>query len=198
MIITISGMPGSGKSTVARRLSEQLAYKRYYMGAVRRKAARKLGMTLEEFNKKGETDASTDLFVEEYIQKLARSCDNFIIESRTAWAFIPQSLKIFIYVDPREGAHRILKSLKNPRSARARNEGTQLRTYKEVLRSVQDRVQSDDRRYQKYYNLRIGDKKNYDLYLDATNLSAEEEYKITTTTRLKPKNRETGLKNWKP
>ena len=72
MIITISGMPGSGKSTVARRLSEQLAYKRYYMGAVRRKAARKLGMTLEEFNKKGETDASTDLFVEEYIQKLAR------------------------------------------------------------------------------------------------------------------------------
>lgn len=178
MIITISGMPGSGKSTVARRLSEQLAYKRYYMGAVRRGAARKLGLTLEEFNKKGEKDPSTDSFVEEYIQKLARSRDNFIIESRTAWAFIPQSIKIFIYVDPREGSRRILKSLKNPRSARARNEGSQLRTYKEVLQSVKNRIQSDDIRYKKYYGLKVRDKKNYDLYVDVTHLSVEEEYKI--------------------
>lgn len=178
MIITISGMPGSGKSTVARRLSEHLGYKRYYMGALRRKAAFKLGLTLEEFNKKGETDSSTDSFAEEYIQKLSRTHNDFIIESRTAWAFIPHSLKIFIYVDEREGARRIFKSLHNPRSQRARNEGSKLSTYKEVLQSVKNRIQSDDIRYKKYYGLNVRDKKNYDLHLDATNLSAKEEYQI--------------------
>lgn len=181
MIISISGMPGSGKSTVARRLSEQLGYKRYYMGAIRRESAKKMGMTLEEFNKKGETDPSTDLFVEEYIQKLARTQDNFIIESRTAWHFIPHSLKIFIYVEEREGARRIFKSLQNPRSRRARNEGNALRTHEEVLQSVQDRMASDDRRYKKYYNLDIAAKTNYDLYLDATHLSPQEEFRVIET-----------------
>ncbi len=176
MIITISGMPGSGKSTVARRLSEHLGYKRYYMGAIRREAARKLGLTLAEFNTKGENDPSTDLFVEEYIQKLAHTRDNFIIESRTAWSFIPHSLKIFVYVDEREGARRILQSLHNPRSARARNEGTQDQSYEEVLQSVYDRIKSDDVRYKKYYNLDIQNKNNYNLYLDATHLTPAEEY----------------------
>jgi cytidylate kinase len=36
MIISLSGAPGSGKSTVAKKLAEELGWERYYMGGLRR------------------------------------------------------------------------------------------------------------------------------------------------------------------
>ena len=41
MIISISGFPGSGKSTIAKLLAEKLKWPRYYMGGLRREAAKK-------------------------------------------------------------------------------------------------------------------------------------------------------------
>ena len=49
MLITISGLPGSGKTTVARLLSRQLGIPHVYAGDMYRKAAEERGMTLEEF-----------------------------------------------------------------------------------------------------------------------------------------------------
>ncbi|MFH0804989.1 MAG: AAA family ATPase, partial [Patescibacteria group bacterium] len=122
MIITISGKPGSGKSTVAERLAAALGYRRYYVGAMRREAARKRGMTLAEFNTLGETDHRTDTEFDEQVRQLGQREDNFIIEGRVAFKFIPQSLKVFVDVDEAEGARRIWGSLQGA-SAAERNEG---------------------------------------------------------------------------
>ncbi|MFH1207793.1 MAG: cytidylate kinase family protein [Patescibacteria group bacterium] len=176
MIITISGKPGSGKSTVAARLAADLGYKRYYIGGMRRQAAKERGMTLEEFNKLGETDPATDHGFDAMVEKLGATEDDFIIEGRLAWHFIPQSLKIFIDVSAEEGARRIWGALEKNSQA-DRNEGRALKSYEDVLASIRKRVESDTRRYEKYYGLEIFDPSHYDLFLDATPLNPEHEYR---------------------
>jgi predicted cytidylate kinase len=173
MIITITGDPGSGKSTIGKKLERDLGYKRYYMGQIRRDAAKKKGMTLEEYNAYGEEHPETDHDVDDYQKKLGETEDNFIIEGRTSWFLIPQSVKIYIKVDPLEGARRIFADLS---INHGRNEGSNLKSVNDVLASNIKRTQSDDTRYKKYYNKDCFDLKNYDFVLDTTHLTPDEAY----------------------
>jgi CMP/dCMP kinase len=173
MIITITGDPGSGKSTIGKKLEADLGYRRYYMGQIRRDAAKAKGMTLEEYNAYGEIHPETDVEVDDYQKKLGETEDNFIIEGRTSWFLIPQSIKIYIKVDPLEGARRILSDLS---TNTARNEGNNLHSLEDVLASNIKRAQSDDVRYKKYYNKDCFDLTNYDLVIDTTNLTPPEAY----------------------
>ncbi len=174
MIISLSGKPGSGKSTVAKRLAVELGYERYYIGGMRRQAAKEQGMTLAEFNKLGEHSDETDKVFDEYVTKLGQKQDNFIIESRTAFHFIPHSLKIFLDIAPPQGAQRIWHGLQQEQSGR--NEAPNLKNYEAVLASVRERIRSDKIRYQKYYQLNIFNPDHYDLFLDTTPLDKEQEY----------------------
>lgn len=171
MIITLSGKPGSGKSTIAKMLAEKLGFKRYYMGEIRRRLAKSRGLTLEEFNKLGEKEIFTDKEVDEYQKRLGETEDNLVIEGRVAFHFIPNSLKIFLDVNEEEGARRIFQSLQESND---RNEGMDLNTPDDVLESIQKRMESDNFRYQKYYNLDVFNPKHYDFVLDTSNLSIEE------------------------
>ncbi|MFA6994826.1 MAG: cytidylate kinase family protein [Patescibacteria group bacterium] len=171
MIVSLSGALGSGKSTIAQMLADKLGWPRYYMGGLRRAAAEKKGMTLAEYNKLGETDIYTDQEVDEYQKKLGQTQDNFIIEGRTSWYFIPNSLKIYLDVDSEEGAKRIFSSLQKKNN---RNEDRGLESVKAVRISGENRLASDRLRYQKYYNIDVNDKNHYDFYLDTTNLSPEQ------------------------
>lgn len=174
MIISISGAAGSGKTTIAKMLSAKLGWPRYYMGEIRRRKAKKKGMTLAEYNKLGEIDPSTDLEVDEYQKELAKKKDNFIIEGRTSWYFIPRSLKIYFDVREKEGAKRIFNDL---RKNAERNEDKNIKTYQNVLQSLRERKKSDIKRYGKYYNIDIYNKKNYNCVIDTTNLNINEVFK---------------------
>jgi len=176
MIISISGAPGSGKSTIAKKLAEKLGWPRYYMGELRRRAAKKMGLTLAEYNKLGETDPKTDLEVDEYQKKLGQTKNNFIIEGRTSWHFIPHSIKIYVDVDKKVGAKRIFKELKNKNT---RNEDKDLKNSTDVLKSNKKRLASDKKRYKKYFNINSDDKKNYDLIVDTTNLNKKQAFDKT-------------------
>jgi len=171
MIISLSGAAGSGKSTIAQMLADKLGWPRYYMGGLRREMAQKRGMTLAEYNKLGETDISTDKEVDEYQKKLADTQDNFIIEGRTSWYFIPKSLKIYIDVSPEEGAKRVFGSLQKNNN---RNEANNLSSWQDVMASAKERMDSDRRRYRQYYDIDAYDHKNYDFYLDSTNLTPQQ------------------------
>ncbi len=171
MIISIGGMPGSGKSTIAKMLADKLGWPRYYIGGLRREKARQRGMTLEAYNRLGETDPSTDLEVDEYQKKLGEGGDNFIIEGRTSWHFIPHSLKIFLDVDENVGAQRIFKDVSISDS---RNEGADIKTLCDVIKLYRQRIASDDLRYRKYFGIKVYDRKNYDLVVDTTGLSSSE------------------------
>ncbi len=187
MIITIAGDPGSGKSTIGKKLAKKLDYDYYYIGQIRRDAAKKMGMTLAEYNKYGETHPETDIEVDEYQKKLGKEKDNFVIEGRTSWFLIPQSVKLYITVDPLEGAKRVFSHLQKDNK---RNEDTDLKTVEDVLKSHRERAQSDKFRYQKYYQKDCFDKNNFDLVVDTTNLSPEEAFnKVWEYIEIKQKKR---------
>ncbi len=173
MIITISGHPGSGKTTVAKMLIDSLKLKHYYMGGIRRQIAKERGMTIEEFNKLGETDPSTDKVVDDFLVKLGKEEDNFIAEGRTAAYFIPNSIKIFMDVDMRVGAERILKDLTEKGMQGVRNEKIGLGV-DDQERLLRERVESDRLRYQKYYGIDITDKSRYDLWVDTSDMTPEQ------------------------
>ena len=147
MIITISGTPGSGKSTVAKLLAKRLKLKRYYMGQIWRDIAKKNRMTIREGLESSENDPKIDNEVDEYQKKLGKEEDNFIIEGRTSYFFMPNSLKIFLKTDLGVGAERIFRDLKDNK---ARNEG-KFNSAEEVRLDLKKRMASDKKRYMKFY-----------------------------------------------
>ncbi|MFH0951264.1 MAG: (d)CMP kinase [bacterium] len=171
MIISISGLPGAGKSALAKALAVKLNWLCYSMGNLRRQTAKDQGLSLAEFNKLGETDPQTDLTVDEYQQKLGQEQDNFVIEGRTSWHFIPQSYKIFLTVDPQIGAQRIWHDLQ---ANDQRNEDRDLQSVEDVKVSNQERIASDTKRYDQYFQINAYDPANYDFVLDTSRLSLEE------------------------
>jgi len=175
MIISIGGSPGSGKSTIGKRLAKELDWPRYYMGDMFRKAALKRGVTLAEYGKLSEADGSIDTELDEYQRELGKNEDNFVIEGRTSWHFIPHSFKIYIDVDEKEGAQRIFKDLQKENQ---RHEGDNLNTEADVLISARKRVESENIRYRKHFGVDIHNKNNYDFYIDTTNKGLEEVFAL--------------------
>ena len=174
MIISFNGDHGSGKSTIAEKVADALGYSRFYMGQIFRDMAKEKGMTLSEFQKLHKYDPSADKEVDDRVVKLSKENDNFVIESRTAWHFIPESLKIYLKVSDQEAAIRVLKEI---HSENRKNELADAVSEEEIIKNLQDRRERDNDRYQRYYGIDIRNMKNYDFVLDTTGLSIGEVFK---------------------
>ncbi|MFA6132040.1 MAG: cytidylate kinase family protein [Patescibacteria group bacterium] len=168
MVITIAGLPGSGKTTIAKMISEYYKIPWYSMGDLRGRMAIDRGMMLDEFNKLGETEAFTDKEVDDYQTKLGQSGESFVIDSRLSWHFIPNAYKIFLDVDPSVAAERIMGA-----SRADRQDEKPYASVEEAKAALAERVASDERRYQKYYNLDILDLSPYDLVVDTSHKTPE-------------------------
>ncbi len=167
MIITISGMPGSGKTTVAKLLAKKLRMKFYSIGDLRGRMAMERGLTLEQLNEIGMKEAWTDTEADEYQKKLAEKENDFVIESRLGFHFIPQSLKIFLDVDTMTGAKRIFND--------QRPDERKKDTLSEALEAIRKRTESDRKRYKKYYGINdFTDKSHYDVVIDTTRLAPKQ------------------------
>jgi cytidylate kinase len=171
MIISFCGDNGSGKSTTAVKVAEKLSYKHYHMGQVLRDMAKEKNITLEELNEFRNTDLNFDKSVDDFLIKLGKESNDFVIESRTAWFFLPNSLKIYLKVASEEAARRIFLELQTKNE---RNEGKELNTEEKVLESIKKRNAEDNIRYQNLYGINIRDEKHFDFVLDTTHLSIEE------------------------
>ncbi len=170
MIITLTGYPGAGKSTIAKLLSEELNIPWYSIGDLRGKMAKERGMTIDEFNALGETESFTDHEVDEYQTSLGKKGEDLIIDGRLSWHFIPSSHKIFLDVNPDEGAKRIYQAA----SEGLREDELPFNDPSEVKQRVEERMTSDQKRYKKYYNIDYLDHDNYDLVIDTTSLNPEQ------------------------
>ena len=166
MIITISGLPGSGKSTIGKMLAKKLDYKFYSIGDLRGKMAMKSGMTIDELNKLGEKEAWTDQNTDKYLKQLGKTEDNLVVDGRLAFHFIPQAFKIFLTINPKVAARRVFK---NPRP-----DEPKVKSAQELEKIMANRVKSDERRYKKYYGVDFKDPTHYNLTLDTTKLSPKQ------------------------
>lgn len=176
MIITISGVPGSGKTSAGKRVAERLGLRFYSIGGLRAKMARERGITIDALNALGEKDHSTDTDVDEYQKKLGETEDNIMLEGRLSWHFIPNSFKVFLSCEIQEAARRIYLA----RKAGGREDEAEYTSVEDTRRRLDERMASDRQRYQTIYGLDYQDESHYDLVIDTTKLRSEEE----TVTRI--------------
>jgi predicted cytidylate kinase len=163
VLITISGLPGSGKTTVARLVAQALSLEHVYAGDIFRRQAEAAGLSLEEYARRAETDHSIDRRLDDVLRCRAQR-GNAVLEGRLA-AFMAdeagvRALRVFLDAPEPVRAARI-----------ADREGGDAR---ERLRQIQAREASDARRYREIYGVDYHDPGRYDLVLHTDGCSPEE------------------------
>ena len=162
-VITVSGTPGSGKSTVAELLHKKLGVTYVYSGIIFRETAKKYKMSLEDFGKFCEKNSEVDKELDEKQIKILKK-GNVILEGRLAGWLAYQnnipSFKIFIDANLKTRIKRIIN----------REDGDTEKRKNEII----ERERSESTRYKKYYNINIDDMSIYDLVVDSTDKTPEE------------------------
>lgn len=171
MIISLSGLPGAGKSTVKNLLAQRLHHKTYSMGDMRGKLALSQGITIDALNALGMDTIATDQAVDAFQKHLGETENDFIIDGWLSWYFIPQSFKIFLTVEPQQAAERIFQD--RYRTV-AREDEPLYRSVEETKEILEKRVRQNQERYQKWYHLDFLNLAHYDLVLDTTHLTPPE------------------------
>lgn len=166
MKITISGKPGSGKSTVAKKLAEKLGLRHFSAGDFMRDLAKEKEITLLELSQQAEASDEIDKKTDRWAEAVGQADDNFVMDSRLAFNFIPGSVKIFLDVSEDEAARRIFHDLR-PEEKENTSQGA---TYE----NIKKRAESEKKRYQQYYGIDYTNPDNYDLVVDTTGITVNQ------------------------
>jgi cytidylate kinase len=160
-IITIAGLPGSGKSSTAAGVARELGYEHFSSGDLFRKMAAERGISIEEMNFTAEKQKEIDRRVDAFLRTLGEQKQNIVIDSRIAFHWIPGSFKVFLQLDLAVAAERIFAQM---------NAGTRLSqdaaSAGQVLENTLKRVESEKKRFSDLYEIDFTDIKNYDLVVD--------------------------------
>lgn len=167
-VITLTGLPGSGKSSTANAVAHTLGYRRFSSGDFARQVAAEHGITIEEWNKKAEEMPTLDFEVDEAVRKAGEST-NLVIDSRIAFHWIPDAFKVFLTLDPRTAANRTFAQIQKEGRA-----SQQASTAEEAYQNTLARIESERVRYKKLYDLDYTDESQYDLVVDTGINSIEE------------------------
>jgi len=165
MIITISGTPGSGKSTIAKLLAQTLGFRHYSAGDFMRQMATERKTTLAKLTQEALKDHSIDEEIDRRTQELGVFEDDFVIDSRLGWKFIPRAIKILLTISPDVAAKRIF--------ANHRPDEKENTTLAKTKKNIATRLAAEIERYKTLYGADYTDKKHHDLVIDTTDLTAE-------------------------
>lgn len=169
-IITLSGRPGSGKSSTSDKVAELLGYTRYSSGDFVRQIVRQRKITLEEFNKLAVTDHSLDEEIDENLREL-RDQKDIVIDSRLGFYWIPESFKVYLDLDMDVATARIYKdAITNT----ARQDGAgRANSLAEVQKQVQSRLNNEIRRFKSMYGVDPYKNSNFDLVINTSRHSPQ-------------------------
>ena len=160
-IITITGYPGSGKSDTAKGVARTLGYEHFSSGDMFRKMAAGRGLSIEEINFAAEKQKQIDSEVDELLVKLGKEKNKLVIDSRTAFHWIPDSFKVYLDLDPKVAAERTFLQIQKVGRI---SQGAQ--SVEEVRENTLKRIQSEQKRYQSLYQIDVTNKKQFDLVVD--------------------------------
>lgn len=157
MLITISGLPGSGTTTLSRLVADALDLDRLPGGEVFRQMAAESGMTLAEFGRHAQDHPEHDRELDRRLLERARQ-GGVVIESRLAgWLATRDDLRavrVWVACADEERARRV-----------GVRDGTDVAT---ALADNDARETLEHARYQHLYDIDLTDLSIYDLTLDST------------------------------
>lgn len=164
--ITIGGLSGTGKGTVAKMLAEKLGYKISSAGNFFRELAKEKGFdSVLDFQKvihsEDNTDFSVDIEVDDRTKKFGEENNNFVIEGRLCAHMVPDAFKILLTCADEERFRRVAQrqniDIQSAKLETIEREGLYTNFYK---------------RFYKIENYL--DESHYNLVVDTTNILPEE------------------------
>ena len=168
MRITISGPPGSGKTTVCGPLSEELGLEAVVFGRIFRELAAEKHLTLGELGAIAEGDPSIDNMIDQRILDIARANPDIILESRLSAYMLTRNgipaLRVYLDASPEVRFARI-----------GLREGQSL---EEAIAETEDRSRSEAKRYMAYYGIDVSDRSVYDLVINTDDKDPQQVLRI--------------------
>ena len=150
MIISVGGLVGGGKSTLARALAERYGFEYISIGHIMRDMAKENGMSILEFSKLAETDPQIDKELDKRQRHLALG--DCIVDSRLAAFVLKPDLKIWLTAPLGVRASRLASRDK--------------KNSEEGLEEVREREASERKRYMDIYGYDLNDLSIYDLIIN--------------------------------
>ncbi|MBQ8726948.1 MAG: AAA family ATPase [Oscillospiraceae bacterium] len=164
--ITITGSLGSGKTVVSKLLNEYLGFEIESIGSLQRKMAQKYGMSTFDFNKYMETHPEFDHELDSFVKEQGQSEIPKIFDSRLAWHFIPESLKVYLYVTDEIAARRVYN---DKYRINENYSSTDV-----ALSNIIQRRKSEVLRFKTQYEIDLENLNNYDLIIDTSFVTPDE------------------------
>ena len=165
MKITISGIVGSGKSTISKMLAEKLDLENYSVGKIMREMAVERGLTLQEFTEVAKGDKEIDFELDRRQKDLNSDDISFVMDSRLGFYFIPDSFKVFLKIDLSEAANRIHNANRSEESYSGVGE---------CLEYLEKRIEAEKVRYKQCYDIDFPCEDKFDLVVDTTDRNSAE------------------------
>ena len=169
--IIINGNLGAGKSAVGKILASSLSYEFLSSGDFFRKEAADRNLSFDILHEMMKEDLSIDIKLDERLRDFLLSHKNFVVDSRMAAHFEPSAFKVFIEVDKKIGALRILNDIKNNPQ---RHSESHAKNLEDIIKNNEARVSSEIHRYLKLYDFNHYDLSKYDAVYSSDKLTAVE------------------------
>ena len=159
LVITVSGLAGSGTTTLCKKLAQHYGFKHIYAGLIFRQMAEEMGMSLQEFQKYAELHPEVDREVDRRQIEAAKE-GNVIIEGRLAgWMVKEADLKIWLEAPLRVRVERVARREKKP--------------YDIAFMETVEREKQNRKRYLNLYGIDIDDLSIYDLVINTSKWSPD-------------------------
>ena len=167
-IISITGGIATGKTEVAKIISQKLNMQSYSGSEGFRKLAEENGMNLLTFNEYIKDKPYIDKEIDASISEYMRGKDNIVIDARLAWYFEKNSFKVYVKSSIEVAAKRLLEDNKK-RVAEKR-----YTCLEEAKEAILYRQKHEVERYIKEYGVNLLESSNYDLVVDSSDMPIDE------------------------
>ncbi len=165
MNISLAGLHGTGKSTIAKKLAEYFNFRFYSTGMAFRALAKEYEMNLEDFSLYSETHPEIDKQLDERILTLAQTDKNFVFEGQLPTYMLGNYRDFAVLLVCDEDVRISRMMVRDGRSLEDQKQETLIRE------------QSERQRFIDLYQIDVLDPatilKTFDLIVNTTHLSIE-------------------------